>query len=214
MSHHTATLQATSQTIATLHNASLAITDLLYWIDDEYYQPFIKWVAPRLQDAAVSALVWTVISIIKFCLWLMATIERCAATDAIAIALMAWAQAYAPAPEVLALAPAAVVSVDAPGHGWRGWISRQLSQMELAIATDNDKGIATDPWEGDCDWEYSELSPALLTVASNQPRTPIALLPPAKEPQIEQKPQQRGKAKPSRKTSQKRSHKGKQLSLR
>jgi hypothetical protein len=212
MSHHTATLQNTCQTIATLHNASLAITDQLLWLDDEYFQPFVKWATPRLQDAAVSALVWTVVSIIKFCLWLVSTIEQCAATDAIAIATMAWAQHIDPEDEVLALAPAAIVVC--PGDGWQGWISRQLSQMELAIATDNDQGIATDPWEGDCDWEYSELSPALLTVASNQPRTPIALLPPAKEPQIEQKPQQRGKAKPSRKTSQKRSHKGKQLSLR
>jgi hypothetical protein len=63
MSHHTATLQNTCKTIATLYNASLAITDQLLWLDETYFQPFIKWATPRLQDAAVTTLVWAVVFI-------------------------------------------------------------------------------------------------------------------------------------------------------
>lgn len=59
MSHHTTTLQSSCLTIATLYDASLAITDLIYWVDDEYFQPFVKWATPRLQDAAVSVLAGT-----------------------------------------------------------------------------------------------------------------------------------------------------------
>jgi hypothetical protein len=98
-----------------------------------------------------------------------------------------------------------------------------LPTVELAIATD-DQGdaiesapvsasLAIDPWEQECDWEYSQLSPVVFPITA-QSRTAIALLPPAKEPHIPQKPQQREKAKTPRKTSQKLSHKGKQLSLR
>jgi hypothetical protein len=177
MSHHTATLQNTCQTLTTLYNASLAISDLLYWVDDEYFQPFVKWAAPRLQDAAVTALVWTVVFVIRFCLWLMDTIEQWAATDAIAIALMAWAQAYAPAEDVLALAPAAVVSVDAPGHGWRGWITRQLTQallptVEMAIKADEGNGDAIDPWQEECDSEFSQWTPVVPPAKSTQTSVP------------------------------------------
>jgi hypothetical protein len=197
MSHHTATLQATSQTIASLYNASLAITDQLLWLDETYFQPFVKWVAPRLQDAAVSALVWTVISIIKFCLWLVATIERWAATDAIAIALMAWAQAYAPAEDVLA-----IVAEQQELHH-----ALLLPSVEMAIAADNVQGneadTAIDPWGGDCDWEYSPLMPPV------QSRKAIALLPPAKRSQASA-PSSKGKTKKTpAKPSQKSSGKGK-----
>jgi hypothetical protein len=228
MSHHTATLERTSQTITTLCDASLAISDLLYWVDDEYFQPFVKWAAPRLQDAAVTALVWTVVFVIRFCLWLMETIEQWAATDAIAIDMSAWAQAYAPAEDVLAIAPAADPVVVCPGDGWECWISRQLSHtlllpsVGMAIAATDDQGnetdTAIDPWTSTSNWEYSELSPAVFPVAV-QPKRAIALLPPAKSSmllgnspskgrsqspkQTTQKPTSRGKSKPRGKGTQK-----------
>lgn len=170
MSHHTTTLQSTCQKIATLYDASLAITDQLLWLDEEYFQPFVKWATPRLQDAAVSAIVWTVISIIRFCQWLMATIERCAATDTQAITTLAWAQAYAPASETLALAPTTIPVVICPENRWQHWITRQLPQalllpsVTLAIA-DQDNSVTN----------VLEQSPATAV----QPQQ-IALLSPAK----------------------------------
>jgi hypothetical protein len=66
MSRPVVTLQSTCQTIATLYNASLAITDQLLWIDEEYFQPFVQWATPRLQETSIKALIWTVVFIIKF----------------------------------------------------------------------------------------------------------------------------------------------------
>jgi hypothetical protein len=124
---------------------------------------------------------------------------------------MAWAQAYAPAPEVLAIAPAAVSVVVRPGHGWECWISRQLSHavelatVEMAIDApggQDDAGNAIDPWAGEGDWEYSELSPAVFPVAV-QPQRAIVMLPPAKSPQTPT-PSSKGKTKkPPAKPSQK-----------
>jgi hypothetical protein len=85
---------------------------------------------------------------------------------------------------------------------------QSLASSPLGIdpaGQDNTTDIAIDPWECEPDQEISECSPA----ADVQSQPAIALLPPGKEPQITQKPQQRGKTKPPRKTSQKSSTKGK-----
>jgi hypothetical protein len=178
MSHHTATLQNTCKTIATLYNASLAITDQLLWLDETYFQPFVKWATPRLQDAAVTTLVWAVVFIIKFCLWLISTIERCAATDAQAIASLAWTQANRPTPEPIALAPTAIPVVVCPENRWQRWITRQLPQALLlpsvTLAVTDQDNSATN---------VLEQSPT----TSAQPKR-IALLAPAKDSNRSRKP--------------------------
>jgi hypothetical protein len=200
MSHHTATLQNTCQTIATLHNASLAITDQLLWLDAEYYQPFVQWATPKVQDAAVSALIWTVVSIIRFCLWLIATIEQCTETDANAIDMMAWAQAYAPAEDVLAI----VAEQQELYH------ALLLPSVEMAIAADNVQGneadTAIDPWKCHCDWEVSELSPLVPPVQSQRA---IALLPPAKSSMLLGNSPSKGRSQSPKQTTQKLTSRGK-----
>jgi phosphoribosylcarboxyaminoimidazole (NCAIR) mutase len=168
MSRPIVTLQSTCQTIATLYNASLAITDQLLWLDEEYFQPFVKWATPRLQDAAVSVLVWTVISIIRFCQWLVDTIERCAATNTQAIATLAWAQAHAPG--TLALAPITIPVVVCPENRWQCWITHQLPQALLLPS-------ATLAIAGQDNSATTELEQSLATSAQTKQ---IALLPPAK----------------------------------
>jgi hypothetical protein len=149
--------------------SSLAISDQLLWADEEYFQPFVEWATPRLQKAAIQVLYWTLITVVDICLWLMATIERCAASDTQAIATLTWAQANAPALEPLALAPAAVSVVVCPENRWQRWITRQLPQalllpsVTLAVAGQDNAVIVL------------EQSPA----TSAQPKQ-IALLPPAK----------------------------------
>jgi hypothetical protein len=112
MSNYTATFQFESalETAAKVYDIAAAIDSQLMWIDEEYFQPFIEWAAPRLQRAALNALVWTVVGTIKLCLWLIDTIDRCGARDAEAIALVAYALANAPVKEQLALPPSVTIT--------------------------------------------------------------------------------------------------------
>jgi hypothetical protein len=133
MSNYTATFQLESalETAAKVYDIAAAIDSQLMWIDEEYFQPFIEWAAPRLQRAALNALVWTVVGTIKLCLWLIDTIDRCGARDAEAIALVAYALANAPVKEQLALAGSVAV-VLLPQDGQESILSelRQLSERQ------------------------------------------------------------------------------------
>jgi hypothetical protein len=65
MSHHTATLQFAS---ATAFNFAQTLANRLYWLDDNYVQPFYSWAAPR-RDVAISSLYWELVALIdsRFC---------------------------------------------------------------------------------------------------------------------------------------------------
>jgi hypothetical protein len=108
MSHHVATLQSAFDKTASVLDFAYTVADRLYWLDDNYVQPFYSWAAPRLREAAISGLYWALVTLIDITLWLMNTTRQFMARDAQAIALNAFAQAHAPLPEFLALAPAAV----------------------------------------------------------------------------------------------------------
>jgi hypothetical protein len=105
MSHHTATLQSTS---ATVFKIVCTIADRLYWLDDNYIQPFYTWAAPHLRKVAISGLYWGLVALIDIALWLTNTTLQFMARDGEAIALSAFAQAHDPLPEFPALSPATV----------------------------------------------------------------------------------------------------------
>ena len=108
MSHHTATLQSAFDKTASVLDFAYTVADRLYWLDDNYVQPFYSRAAPRLREAAISGLYWALVTLIDVSLWLMNTTRQFMARDANAIALDAFAQAHAPLPEFLALCPVAV----------------------------------------------------------------------------------------------------------
>jgi hypothetical protein len=87
-----------------------------------------------------------VITVINIYLWLITTAERCAATDTQAITTLAWAQAIATTPELLAIAPSTIPMVVAPAQGWQGWMTSKLPHALLlpsvtdAIAASTDQG--------------------------------------------------------------------------
>jgi hypothetical protein len=107
MSHHTATLQSVFDKAATAYDVLYAVSDRIYWLYDNYVQPFCAWAAPRLRDVAISGLFWGLIALIDIALWLADTTRQFMARDAHLIALFAFAQAHEPLPEFPALAPAA-----------------------------------------------------------------------------------------------------------
>ena len=108
MSHHASTLQSAFDKTASVLDFAYAVADRLYWLDDNYVQPFYSWAAPCLRDVAISGLYWTLVALIDITLWLMNTTRQFMARDAHAIALDAFAHAHEPLPELLALCPAAV----------------------------------------------------------------------------------------------------------
>ncbi len=108
MSHHVATLQSAFDKTASVLDFAYTVADRLYWLDDNYVQPFYSWAAPRLRDVAISGLYWALVTLIDVSLWLINTNRQFMDRDAHAIALNAFAQAHAPLPEFPALSPAAV----------------------------------------------------------------------------------------------------------
>jgi hypothetical protein len=108
MSRHSATVQICFEKAATIYDAALTITDLIYWIDETYVQPFYAWAAPRLQDAALSDLCWALIALFETALWLIDTTQRFMDIDARAIAYCSFAQKHDPLLETLALCLASV----------------------------------------------------------------------------------------------------------
>jgi hypothetical protein len=108
MSHHAATFQSVFDKTATVYDVLCAVSDRIYWLDDNYVQPFYAWAAPRLRDVAVDGLFWGLIALIDVALWLADTTRQFMARDAQAITLSCFAQAHEPLPEFPALAPAAV----------------------------------------------------------------------------------------------------------
>jgi hypothetical protein len=81
---------------ATAYDFACSMADRLYWLDDNYIQPFYVWVAPQLREVAISGLYWGLITFIDISLWLIDTTRQFMARDAHAIALNAFAQAHAP----------------------------------------------------------------------------------------------------------------------
>jgi hypothetical protein len=58
MSHHVATLQSAFDKTASVLDLAYTVADRIYWLDDNYVQPFYSWAAPRLRDVAISGLFW------------------------------------------------------------------------------------------------------------------------------------------------------------
>jgi hypothetical protein len=108
MSHHVATLQSAFDKTASVLDFAYTVADRLYWLDDNYVQPFYSWAAPRLRDVAISGLYWALVTLIDVSLWLIDTTRQFMARDAHAIALDAFVHAHAPLPKFPALCPAAV----------------------------------------------------------------------------------------------------------
>ena len=108
MSHHASTLQSAFDKTASVLYFAYTVADRLYWLDDNYVQPFYSWAAPCLRDVAISGLYWTLVALLDITLWLMNTTRQFMARDAQAIALDAFAKAHEPLPEFPALCPAAV----------------------------------------------------------------------------------------------------------
>jgi hypothetical protein len=108
MSHHAATLQSAFDKTASVLDFAYTVADRLYWLDDNYVQPFYSWAAPQLREVAISGIYWALVTLIDVSLWLMNTTRQFMARDAQAIALDAFAQAHAPLPEFPALPPAPV----------------------------------------------------------------------------------------------------------
>ena len=69
MSHHTAGLQRSVDACTTLYDVSLALSDQLLWFDDAYFQPFVRWVAPRLW----TFLLWVSTAFVR---WVQETLEH------------------------------------------------------------------------------------------------------------------------------------------
>jgi hypothetical protein len=76
MSHHVTTVQICFEKVATTYNAALTITDRIYQIDEIYVQPFYRWIAPRLRDAALSGLCWALIALFDIAHWLNDVTQR------------------------------------------------------------------------------------------------------------------------------------------
>jgi hypothetical protein len=108
MSHHVATLQSAFDKTASALDFAYTVANRLYWLDNNYVQPFYAWAAPRLRDVAISGLYWTLITLIDVSLWLIDATRQFFARDAHAIALDAFAHAHEPLPNFPALCPAAV----------------------------------------------------------------------------------------------------------
>jgi hypothetical protein len=113
MSHHTATLQSAFGKTASVLDFAYTAMDRLYWLDDNYVQPFYSWAAPRLRDVAISGLYWALVTLIDISLWLIDTTLQFMARDAQAIALSAFAHAHKQLPEFPAL-PAAALPLALP----------------------------------------------------------------------------------------------------
>jgi hypothetical protein len=105
MSHHTATVQVCFEKTAITYDA---VERYIYQIDETYVQPFYRWIAPRLQDAALSGLCWALIALFDIAHWLINATQRYMAIDARAIAYCYFAQDHDPLPELPALCPATV----------------------------------------------------------------------------------------------------------
>jgi hypothetical protein len=108
MSHHCATLQSAFDKTASALDFAYALAERIYWLDDNYVQPFYAWAAPRLRDVAISALYWALVTLIDITLWLLDTTRQFFARDAQAIALVAFAYAHEPLSHFLALPPSPV----------------------------------------------------------------------------------------------------------
>ncbi len=108
MSHHIATLQSAFDKTASVLDFAYTVADRLYWLDDNYVQPFYSWAAPQLRDVAIRGLYWALVTLIDVTLWLIDTNRQFMARDAQAIALDAFAKAHEPLPEFPALCPAPV----------------------------------------------------------------------------------------------------------
>ena len=108
MSHHVATLQSAFDKTASVLDFAYALAERLYWLDDNYVQPFYSWAAPRLREAAINGLYWALVTLIDVSLWLIDTTRQFFARDAQAIALVAFAHIHEPLPELPALPPAPV----------------------------------------------------------------------------------------------------------
>jgi hypothetical protein len=104
MSHHTATLQSAFDKTASALDFAYTVANRLYWLDDNYVQPFYAWAAPHLRDVAISGLYWTLITLIDVSLWLIDTTRQFFARAAHA----AFAHAHEPLPEFPALCSAPV----------------------------------------------------------------------------------------------------------
>jgi hypothetical protein len=94
MSHHTASLQSAFDKTASALDFAYTVADRLYWLDDNYAQPFYAWAAPRLREVAISGLYWALITLIDVSLWLIDTTRQFMARDANAIAIDAFAHAH------------------------------------------------------------------------------------------------------------------------
>jgi hypothetical protein len=108
MSHHVSALQSTFDKAFVAYDIVKAIADRLYWLDDNYVQPFYSWAVPQLRKAFVNGLCWTIAALIDVSLWLLDTTLQFMARDAQLIALNAFALAHEPLPDFPALAPATV----------------------------------------------------------------------------------------------------------
>ena len=106
------------------------VADRLYWLDDNYVQPFYSWAAPRLRDVAISGIFWALVTLIDVSLWLIDTTSQFMTRDARAITLDAFAQSHEPLPELLALCPAVVPMTFSqfldPDHSVRSWLTAAL----------------------------------------------------------------------------------------
>ena len=107
MSHHAATLQSAFDKTASVLDFAYTVADRLYWLDDNYVQPFYSWAAPQLREVAISGIYWALVTLIDITLWLMNTTRQFMARDAQAIALDAFAHIHEPLPDFPALCPAA-----------------------------------------------------------------------------------------------------------
>jgi hypothetical protein len=108
MFQNTVSLESAFDKTATAFDFACTVADRLYWLDDNYVQPFYSWAAPRLSKVAINGLYWGLVSLIDIALWLIDTTRQFMARDAEAIAFSSFALAHAPLPKFPALAPAAV----------------------------------------------------------------------------------------------------------
>jgi hypothetical protein len=108
MSRYPASLHSAFEKTASVLDFAYTVADRLYWLDDNYVQPFYSWAAPRLRKVAISGFYWALVTLIDVSLWLIDITLQFMARDARAIALHSFAQANAPLPEFPALCPAAV----------------------------------------------------------------------------------------------------------
>jgi hypothetical protein len=100
MSHYPASLHSAFEKAVTAFDFACAVADRLYWLDDNYVQPFYSWAAPRLREVAISSLYWALVTLIDIIFWLMDTTRQFMARDAHEIALNAFAQSHESLPSM------------------------------------------------------------------------------------------------------------------